>query len=44
MTPQILTRPLPGTAIDPLYPDSDGKPMGETDYHISRHDLAARGD
>ena len=35
MTPQILTRPLPGTVFDPFYPDSDGKPMGETDYHIS---------
>jgi Uma2 family endonuclease len=33
MTPQILTRPLPGTTSDPLYPDSDGKPMSETDYH-----------
>lgn len=27
-------RPLPGTTLDPLYPDSDGKPMGETEYHI----------
>jgi Uma2 family endonuclease len=27
------TRPLPGTVYDPLYPDSDGKPMSETDYH-----------
>jgi Uma2 family endonuclease len=35
MTPQILTPPLPGTTRDPLYPDSDGRPMGETDYHIS---------
>ena len=35
MTPQILIRPLPGTTRDPLYPDSDGKPMGETDYHIT---------
>jgi Uma2 family endonuclease len=26
--------PLPGTPADPLYPDSDGKPMGETEYHI----------
>lgn len=26
--------PLPGTTRDPLYPDSDGKPMGETEYHI----------
>lgn len=30
----ISTRPLPGTTIDPLYPDSDGLPMGETDYHF----------
>jgi Uma2 family endonuclease len=27
--------PLPGTLADPLYPDSDGKPMAETDYHAS---------
>src|SRR5262249_40940821 len=27
-------KPLPGTSIDPLYPDSDGKPVGETDYHF----------
>ncbi len=27
------TRPLPGTVWDPLYPDSDGRPMGDTDYH-----------
>lgn len=27
-------RPLPGTTRDPLYPDSDGEPMGETDYHL----------
>jgi Uma2 family endonuclease len=33
MTPEILTRPLPGTTRDPLYPDSDGKPMSETDFH-----------
>lgn len=26
--------PPPGTTRDPLYPDSDGKPMGETEYHI----------
>ena len=24
----------PGTTADPLYPDRDGKPMGETEYHI----------
>ena len=27
-------KPLPGTTRDPLYPDSDGKRMGETDYDI----------
>lgn len=26
--------PLPGTTRDPLYPDSDGKPMGETEFHV----------
>lgn len=30
----ISLRPLPGTTRDPLYPDSDGEPMGETDYHV----------
>jgi Uma2 family endonuclease len=30
---QLLTAPLPGTLEDPLYPDSDGRPMGETDFH-----------
>lgn len=33
MTPEILTRPLPGTVYDPVYPDSDGKPMSETEFH-----------
>ncbi len=27
--------PLPGTVYDPLYPESDGQPMGETDSHTS---------
>jgi Uma2 family endonuclease len=27
-------RPPSGTTCDPLYPDHDGKPMGETEYHI----------
>src|SRR5262249_44265454 len=31
----ISTKPLPGTTHDPLYPDSDGEPMGETDFHIA---------
>ncbi|HEV3021236.1 MAG TPA: Uma2 family endonuclease [Pirellulales bacterium] len=30
----ISTRPLPGTAIDPLYPDTDGEPMGEGAFHL----------
>lgn len=30
----ISTRPLPGTTRDPHYPDSDGEPMGETEYHL----------
>ena len=30
----VSTTPLPGTAADPLYPDSDGKPMGETECHV----------
>jgi Uma2 family endonuclease len=29
----IVTPPLPGTTIDPRYPDSDGRFMGETDFH-----------
>jgi Uma2 family endonuclease len=32
MMPQ-LAKPLPGTVLDPLYPDEDGRPMGDTDYH-----------
>ena len=28
-----LTQPLPGTVVDPMYPDEDGRPMGDTDYH-----------
>ncbi len=31
----ITTRSLPGTAIDPLYPDCDGKPMGESGFHVA---------
>ncbi|HVC93671.1 MAG TPA: Uma2 family endonuclease [Pirellulales bacterium] len=27
--------PLPGSLPDPLYPDSDGEPMGETDLHVA---------
>jgi Uma2 family endonuclease len=34
MTPtQLATAGLPGTLYDPLYPDSDGRPMGESDFH-----------
>lgn len=29
----ISVQPLPGTIADPLYPDSDGEPVGETEYH-----------
>lgn len=29
----ISVQPLPGTTVDPLYPDSDGEPVGETEYH-----------
>jgi len=34
-TMSISTQPLPGTTIDPLYPESDGKPMGETGFHVA---------
>jgi Uma2 family endonuclease len=30
---KILTVPLPGTQPDPRYPDSDGRFMGDTDFH-----------
>jgi Uma2 family endonuclease len=30
---RIDKKPLPGTTIDPLYPCSDGEPMGEGDIH-----------
>ena len=30
---QTVRQPLPGTVVDPLYPDEDGRPMGDTDYH-----------
>ena len=30
----ITTKQLPGTSIDPRYPDSDGQPMGETGFHV----------
>lgn len=30
---QLLTAHLPGTRDDPRYPDSNGRFMGETDYH-----------
>src|SRR6516225_9199094 len=33
MTPWATKRPLPGTVPDPLYPDSDGRSMGDTDFH-----------
>jgi Uma2 family endonuclease len=30
----ISLPPPPGTTLDPLYPDSDGEPMGETECHV----------
>jgi Uma2 family endonuclease len=30
---RVSGAPLPGTQIDPRYPDSDGRPMGDTDFH-----------
>jgi Uma2 family endonuclease len=32
---RVASKPLPGTTIDPRYPDSDGRPMGETDFHYA---------
>jgi Uma2 family endonuclease len=32
---QLTVKPLPGTVSNPLYPDSDGQPMGETDFHVA---------
>jgi Uma2 family endonuclease len=29
----VISRPLPGTVPDPRYPDSDGRFMGDTDFH-----------
>lgn len=29
----LRSQPLPGTRIDPRYPDSDGRFMGDTDFH-----------
>jgi Uma2 family endonuclease len=29
----LIQRPLPGTVPDPRYPDSDGRFMGDTDFH-----------
>jgi len=31
----ISTRPLPGTKFDPLYPETDGEPMGEGAFHLA---------
>ena len=33
MMNSIITAPLPGTVPDPKYPDSDGRSMGDTDFH-----------
>jgi Uma2 family endonuclease len=29
----VASVPLPGTQVDPRYPDSDGRFMGDTDFH-----------
>jgi Uma2 family endonuclease len=29
----VTTAPLPGTTVDPRYPDADGRFMGDTDFH-----------
>jgi Uma2 family endonuclease len=29
----VPIQPLPGTTIDPRFPDEDGRPMGDTDFH-----------
>jgi Uma2 family endonuclease len=29
----VPAKPLPGTTIDPRFPDEDGRPMGDTDFH-----------
>ncbi|HVC99039.1 MAG TPA: Uma2 family endonuclease [Pirellulales bacterium] len=31
----ISMRPLPGTTIDPMYPETDGEPMGEGAFHLA---------
>jgi Uma2 family endonuclease len=31
----VIFAASPDLVADPLYPDSDGEPMGETDYHIT---------
>jgi Uma2 family endonuclease len=30
---RVSSAPLPGTQVDPRYPDSDGRPMGDTELH-----------
>jgi Uma2 family endonuclease len=29
----VPVKPLPGTMTDPRFPDEDGRPMGDTDFH-----------
>ncbi len=29
----VPAKPLPGTTFDPRFPDEDGRPMGDTDFH-----------
>src|SRR5262249_31728087 len=43
MAMSIITKPLPGTVPDPLYPDSDGEQVGETDYHMEALILLREG-
>jgi Uma2 family endonuclease len=31
---EIISKPLPGTLPDPLYPDSDAENVGESDLHV----------
>src|SRR5262245_51327393 len=31
--PRLANHPLPGTTVDPRYPDTNGRFMGDTDYH-----------
>ena len=43
MTRLAVKRSLPGTVPDPLYPDEDGRFMGDTDFHTSALRLLCDG-